>query len=81
MSLKSLKKGYASLKQELHIMQALKFGKISHTIKNQIYGLLDVFFTSWLALKCLLKQRIWKVYIKKLQEGYIPESLLNIRKI
>ena len=46
MSLKSLKKGYASLKQELHIMQALKFGKISHTIKNQIYGLLDVFFTS-----------------------------------
>lgn len=38
MSLKSLKKDYVSLKQALHTMQALKYGKISHMIKNQIYG-------------------------------------------
>ena len=38
MSLKLLKKAYASLKQELHIMPALKYGKISLMALNRTYG-------------------------------------------
>jgi hypothetical protein len=81
MSPKSLRKVCVALKQELHTMLALKYGKINHMIKNQIYGLLDAFYMSSFALKYLSKQRTWKAYIKKLQEGYTREFPLNTLKI
>jgi hypothetical protein len=43
------KMDYFTLKQELLIMQAHKFGKISPTIVNQIFGHLAVLY-----MKCAL---------------------------
>jgi len=43
MSQKLLRKDFFIPKQELLIMQARKFGEISHMITNQIFGLWDVF--------------------------------------
>ena len=44
MLVKLLKKDFFILKQELHIMQVQKFGEINHTIVNQIFGHLVVFY-------------------------------------
>ena len=65
------KKVYYTLKQELLIMQGKlliivqKYGKINHMIKNQIFGLLVVYFMNFVLLSHLLELMIWKVYTKR----------------
>ncbi len=74
-------KVYAKLKQVPLIMPVHKFGKISLTIKNQIFGHLVVYFIKQLHLNLLLELKIWKVYIKRLLEDYILKFLANILMI
>jgi len=42
---KSLNKECAQPKQELHIIQVLKYGKETNTLQSVISGQLDVYFT------------------------------------
>lgn len=58
------------LKQELLIMQALKFGEINHTTAKVISGLLDVLFIKWQLLNHLFKARICKIFLNASKKRY-----------
>ena len=63
---KQTTKDWISPKQELRTMQALRFGKMSSTTLNRIFGLWVVLFMSLLLLVRLSKQRICKGCLEKL---------------
>jgi len=54
------------LKLELHIMPALKYGKISHMEQKAICGLLAVSYTKWLPTGLHSLPQTFKSFTKKL---------------
>ena len=73
------KSKWHTLKQELLIMQVLKFGKMSLMMQDQIFGHLDVSF-----IKCVLfihhfRAKILKVFTRKSRKENIQKFLINIR--
>ena len=80
MFLKLQKMGFCTPKQELLIMQVLRYGKMSLTTPNQIFGLWDASFMKWLHFSHHLKLRIWKVYLNLLPLVSIHQSAKNFQR-
>jgi len=70
-----LKMALTSLKQELHITQARKFGEMSHMTSKVIYGRWDVFCMKWSRLNHLSKLPAWKVCLKEFVKVKSKESI------